>query len=409
MQTNIIIVTHCTLEDNSGIQNCHLAQSLCDLGFDCVIAAHGDLKSPIHQPKFRTAGYDRLDLAFANGRPADIVHAWTPREGVRRACEVLALRNKCPIVVHLEDNEDFVTQSVIGVEAHHRAAASTYAIGDHLVPRHLTHPRRGWDFVATSAGVTGLFDTLREFVPSYLPFFEFWPGFDPAFVWAAGGKEERRLLGIEPSDIAIVYSGNAHPANKSDVLSLYDAVRAARQRGIPYRLVRTGRGQVLDRPVLPEEGIVELGWVQRERLVRLFSAADVFVQPGNIDDFNRYRFPSKVPDMMVTGKPVILPKANIGLHLTNNSQAILLEDTDAAGLLTRLEWLADHRTEGVDIGRRGRHFALQTLNWTAAAKKLSAFYADIISGKASRGPILPGNMLKRRLRYIDDARRSKVS
>ncbi len=53
--------------------------------------------------------------------------------------------------------------------------------------------------------------------------------------------------------------------------------------------------------------------------------ADAFVQPGAPDEFNRYRLPSKLPEFLAMGRPVILPRCNIGNELSDRENAMLLE------------------------------------------------------------------------------------
>ena len=58
--------------------------------------------------------------------------------------------------------------------------------------------------------------------------------------------------------------------------------------------------------------------------------ADAYVQPGAPDDFNRYRLPSKLPEFLAMGRPVILPACNLGNELTDGENALLLREGDGA-------------------------------------------------------------------------------
>ena len=62
---------------------------------------------------------------------------------------------------------------------------------------------------------------------------------------------------------------------------------------------------------------------RRRRLAEIpgyLALADAFVQPGAPDDFNRYRLPSKLPEFLAMGRPVILPHCNIGNDLTDGAE-----------------------------------------------------------------------------------------
>ncbi len=110
--------------------------------------------------------------------------------------------------------------------------------------------------------------------------------------------------------------------------SLYEAVFLFNRRGAPCRLIRTG----WDTPDFPARfapdlltrHVLHLGFVERTRLPDLLRLADMLVQPGADDAFNRYRLPSKLPEFLATGRPVVLPRANVGLRVRDGREALLL-------------------------------------------------------------------------------------
>ena len=69
--------------------------------------------------------------------------------------------------------------------------------------------------------------------------------------------------------------------------------------------------------------------------------ADAYVQPGAPDDFNRYRLPSKLPEFLAMGRPVILPACNLGDELADGEDALLLREGDALEIAARIEQLLD--------------------------------------------------------------------
>src|SRR5207247_212242 len=50
---------------------------------------------------------------FADGRPADMLHAWTPRENVRLFVTAYLTRRPTPWIVYLEDNEGWIAQAAL--------------------------------------------------------------------------------------------------------------------------------------------------------------------------------------------------------------------------------------------------------------------------------------------------------
>lgn len=113
---NLLFVNYGDFTSNSANHLAGFTAALTAAGHDCVVAVPGNLDSlsVVPHPRFRAATYDQLlaePAAFADGRPADIIHAWTPREGVRRF--VLAYRHLAAsrVIVHLEDNEEHLLQA----------------------------------------------------------------------------------------------------------------------------------------------------------------------------------------------------------------------------------------------------------------------------------------------------------
>ncbi len=131
----------------------------------------------------------------------------------------------------------------------------------------------------------------------------------------------REQLGLAPDDFVLVYHGTIHYANQHEMLSLYLAVKLLQRAGRAVRLVRLGsteRGR--RRPALlpgaRPTASIELGAVAWREIPGYLALADAFVQPGAPDDFNRYRLPSKLPEFLAMGRPVVLPHCNIGNDLT---------------------------------------------------------------------------------------------
>ena len=63
----------------------------------------------------------------------------------------------------------------------------------------------------------------------------------------------------------------------------------------------------------------------------------MLVQPGRPDAFNDYRFPSKLPEFLASGRPVMLPRTNIGLHLEDGVEALLLGHGDADEIADKVD------------------------------------------------------------------------
>jgi glycosyltransferase involved in cell wall biosynthesis len=226
--------------------------------------------------------------------------------------------------------------------------------------------------------VTALLDTLLQFKPAGIPGAVFWPGFDEAVLSLPVDTDRiRSKLKVGRDDFVLVYTGNIHPANLEEVRSLYLAVGLLRAAGHPVKLVKTGQNFVDMRWVRKaglRGAVRDLGFVPRERVWDVVATADAFVQPGGPSPFNDFRFPSKLPDFLASGKPVVLPATNIGRYLEDGRDALLLETGDAdeiAAAVTRL--IADPALAAA-LGARGKQFALRELRWSRNVDAIRDLY-----------------------------------
>ena len=343
---NVLLVSHCDFTGNSALHVYAIACELERRGLSPAIAVPANARSvaDLGSPSFPVLSYRDVRkgrLRFADGRGIDLIHAFTPRADVRTFVDELVSIGGYPFVVHLEDNED----AIVGGRT------------DSLGAR---------DFLERASGVTVVIDRLLELKPPSVPGAVVWPGFDESVLSPARPRSEvRAALGLRSDQLALVYTGNVHESNLEEMRSLYAAVGGLRQQGLPVVLVKTGWNFV-HRSSLPPlgDGLHDLGWVARKHVPELLAAADVLVQPGRPDAFNDYRFPSKLPEFLASGRPVVLPRTNIGLHLEDRGEALLLQRGSAAEIREKVTLLAADPELRARIGERGREFALRELRWS---------------------------------------------
>jgi glycosyltransferase involved in cell wall biosynthesis len=390
MSRNVIFVSHCDFHGNSAIHLFSIANVLTSLGHSCVVCVPGRPETvfDLGKPQLQVLDHGEAVLhgvSFSNGRPPDLVHAWTPRELIRKTTISLARRYKIPYLVHLEDNDVVVLLDELpGWSLQDLEKLPTCAL-DLMVSEQRIHPQHSPRFLAGAAGITVLIEPLLEFRPAHVPGMVFFPGYDAAFEKIDARDEALRVeLGVDPGELLIVYTGSVHHSNYQEVRSLILAVALINRRGIRARLVKTGSNLYL-LPELsdPQIGryVIERGFVRRSDLPRLLAAADLLVQPGQSNKFNDYRFPSKLPEFLASGRPVILPRSNIGLLLEDGEEALVLERGDGADIANALQRLAADPELRARVGRRGRAFALGNLNWAKNIGSFPSFYDQCLAGK----------------------------
>jgi glycosyltransferase involved in cell wall biosynthesis len=368
-----------------------IANELFARGYSPAICVPDDPRTidDVGRPPFPVLGFAEAEqgaIPFPDGRGPDLVHAFTPREHVRKITMAAVSRYGCPYVVHLEDNEEAILADAIGSEAYERIGALPLAESDAIVGPRRAHPVRAAGFLEGAAGVTAVIDTLLELKPASVPGAVFWPGFDKAVLALPENTPSlRKEFRIAADDFVLVYTGNIHDSNLDEVRSLYLAVGALRDAGHPVTLLKTGWNQV-DMKWVKKAGlrkaVRDLGFVRRERVWRVLAAADALVQPGRSGAFNDYRFPSKLPDFLASGRPVILPASNIGRYLRHDVDALLLERGDADEIVDAVQRLIADPKLGERLGANGRDFALEKLRWSENVEPIVTLY-DGVAGSVS--------------------------
>jgi hypothetical protein len=334
-------------------------------------------------PQFSCFTYDEAlsaPHALADNTGLTVIHAWTPREHVRRFSDQLRGQLRCPLLVHLEDNEDVVTAANLGMELEHYVAQPPQVI-EPLLPDHLSHPRRFRALLSSASGVTMLIDRLSEFVPDGKPQHVFWPAYnDLTFREMPLLLEERRQHGIQDDEIVLSYTGHVTNANRAEVASIYLAVAMLRRLGHPARLLRTGLDCVPVFPTVSDEmrdAVISLGVLDHAELPKVLGMANFLVQPGRANAFNDYRFPSKLPEFFSIGRPVLLPETNLGRFVRDGVDAVLLREGHAMEIVDRLLELIHDPEKQKALGRAALEFCHQHFNWGKAATGLIAFYESV--------------------------------
>ena len=383
---NVLFVLHGDFTSNSALQVCALANELVAAGHDCTIAVPRDSATSTYQQKPRFKALLHAEAierggGFSNRQGPDIIHAWTTRECVRLASTKIQLRHGGRLVVQLEDNE----QEILA-QALHRPWSELRTLPaselNRLVPPEYSHPIHGGAFIDSANGVTLIIDSLRQFVPGGKPCATVWPAADSRYFYPRPIPTEfRTALQLDPATTVLFYHGNTHAANAGEMRELYTAILELNRTGHPTRLIRAGTDQVdflgpLAREIQP--WILSLGSIHTHRhLPPLMALADIFVQPGAPDPFNNYRFPSKLPEFFSIGRPVVLPRTNLGTQLRHGIDAYVLDRADAPGIASAIVALRQDRALYDRLSQGALAYAESHFNWRRSAETLAKFYSTL--------------------------------
>lgn len=387
-RVNVLFVLHCDFSCASALHVLALARELTQSGYACIVAVPERLDTLADHEDPGCSGIlhaDAMDgVVFPDGRGPDLLHAWTTRECVRVVTERLQqIHGDAKLLVHLEDNEEQILATALRRSASELLLLSEGEL-DRLVSPDMSHPRRGPRFLGKADGVTLVIDTLAAFVPAGIPVQVITPAADRRYFYPRPDlRDFRRLLDPAGDATILFYPGNVHPANAAEMGELYAAILELNRTGSPTRLIRTGCNQVDFLGPLADEVapfVTEMGRVRRHRHVApLMALADMFVQPGVDNAFNACRLPSKLPEFFALGRPVILPRTNLGRVARHGLDAFVLAQADSTSIAGAVKKLrADHALSAA-LAHGAAAFAEKHFNWERSAGLLAEFYASILA------------------------------
>ncbi len=380
---NILFVNYGDCTSNSLNHIGAFANELCRLGHACVVAVpeKPETITVLDQPLFPVRLFAQLleeQPHFPNRQPADVVHAWTPRENVRDfVLHYLARHPAARLFIHLEDNEDHLTAAFARSPLNELNQLSDTELAAKLAPN-LSHPVRSRHFLRLAHGITVITERLTEFVPAGTAHHLLLPGLrETAPLSAEAIAAERTALQSHDAEKLIVYTGSVTFANLADIRALTLAVRQLNDAGRPTRLVRTGITPAEYDESLRDIGgpfVTALGFVPKARLPRLLAAADALVQPGAADEFNAYRLPSKIPEYLWAGRPLAIPATNIATQLRDGQDALLLSDASPDSIVAACTRIFDDADLATTLGQNAATFARQHFAVEQNTAGLLAFY-----------------------------------
>lgn len=387
---NIMFVLYHDFSTSSAIHVHNFANLLEQEGHRCAVAVPENKESIqvyitddiFYRPCTFEETLDGTNSWFADNE-LDIIHAWTPREIVRKHC--VRLQDRYPgskLVIHLEDNEEMIVETFTRVPYQYLKRLSEKRLR-YILPDLLSSPYCYPLFLEEADAITVITDALFEFVPENKTSYRLWPVIDlNRFSPKVGGKKVLEQLNLSVDDFVLCYVGSVHGVNAAEVRSLYLAVYLANRIGIPARLIRAGRDVVDflgDCTSELQQYVVNLGYVEMKDVPGLMASADLLVQPGRDDRFNKYRLPSKIPEFLAVGKPVAVPRANIGLILQDGEDSLIMKKGDAGSIVEAISKIYYDNKLGKRIADRGRTFAEKNFSQEEILDQLIAFYHDVMA------------------------------
>lgn len=391
-----VFINYWDFSSPSGMHIFHLSNALTDIGHECTVyccTGQPDTVARYGKPRFRCTGEAEISIAalaaeLRAGKGDYLVHSWTPREIPRRATLELAALLDAPHLVHMEDNEEAIFTNN---SENKGDDPSLWEAGGCLSG--FSHPVRYREFLNSAQGFTCIAESLLDFKPDHVPGMFFWPACEKEVfsLPRLSTPEAKARWGIAPDAVTVFYPGNVHASNMRDVHELYVAVGMLHRAGTPMRLITYGNysaevAKAVFGELETEECLVDLTErVTPAMIPDIMQAADLLVQPGHYNTFNKYRFPCKIPLFLASARPTILPEFFLKGRLTHGKNCLLHKENKPDELSSLMLYLVRYPARATAIGMAGRAFAAENFSWEKSAASLSAFYHDILESWKKTG------------------------
>lgn len=369
------------------------ANELSKRGHNCTVA----VKSTEANIQFSSTNtlysvYSHLEItngieAFPNAKPANIIHAWTPRENVRVTTQHYQSRfPAAALIIHLEDNEDAIIES-----AYQRPIEQLrFPNSNDPEPQwneRLSHPVKYKQFLASADSITLLAPTLANLLPVDKESLLITPILDlHRFTNTKPSGEIKSIFSIPENKKLLVFTGGITSNNREDIRQLYLAVKLLQQNDIPVLIIKTGPSCTAFEKsfAFPLENIcLDLGYIDESHIPELLSIADVLVQPGINNAFNRDRFPCKIPEFFASASPTIIP--NLYDPKPNEPEycCLLLQSSSPEEIASQIKRILTNPELAQKLGENAKVYAQKKYSSNDNTNQLEDFYQKTLDRDSS--------------------------
>jgi len=407
--------------DGPGVVHAHyFANCLVDLGHEVFFLLNGSATTAArlaHPPAYRIR-----ETAFSDGFLAEdicaeiedfaphVVHLWTPRHLPALAGIGAWMASDARLVIHYEDDEEFVLSKIasnsmfsdddLGLYRFLSRSDCDPARLEHFSQtlnlgylRHTMLEPRVWNWIhpVLTPVVEKLADGYTSISPPYgryltkrwgKPVRTLYPGVN--FEHFAAMEKPRELvesLGLTGRTV-LLYSGSI--AGFHDFTSILRALPEVKSEHPDVALVQIGYNHIagetgeIIRDLDIADNVLFLGPVPHHSMPRYLALADVFVGCVRIDEFNKHRLPSKLPEYMAMARPILIMDQGVGDELEEGLEVVKVQDESPGELGRGLKLLLEKRAEWPAMGQRLLEKAKVIFDWEGNARHLLAFYEELL-------------------------------
>jgi glycosyltransferase involved in cell wall biosynthesis len=338
--------------------------------------------------RFRAGRITARTLSDAAAFAPDLVHVYEPRHAPATAALAIARRTRAPLFVRVADDDRYIAEHAGRPTRSWRTAKRALALAGYVSPTAwpFSHPKSHARLVREAVAFDAITPSLARETAKRIgrPCRAILPAAPPPPSPASDGVRASAKL---PDDARLLlYAGSVFRPQFADFQLLLRAFALVAAERPDVHLVHTGRlagryqRDQLDELVGPGAARLHLlGYLPTEQdVLRLMASADVLVQPGAPTDFNRFRFPAKLHDYLVSGRPVVSFAAGVDEILTDGEHALLTRTGEPAELAAAITRVLDDVGLAEHLGKHGRAWALEAFSPARAARELVDHYLGFL-------------------------------
>jgi len=130
--------------------------------------------------------------------------------------------------------------------------------------------------------------------------------------------------------------------------------------------------------------IIVTGMISEADLNLYLMNATTLVLPRPISIIAEFNFPTKLPEYLVTGCPVLATRVgDIPHYLKDGDNAYLAEPDDIGGFAAKLDYILGHPVESREVGQRGKKLAEEHFSGRVQARRLISFFNMLMGERLS--------------------------
>ncbi len=424
----ILIVSYMDLSGPGTIQAYNYANMLAKLGCQVMFLFPGDINTVKYMdtpPAFEidqvVITQARLSKSLTNkirNFYPKIIHVWTPR--TIPALVALQTLEVCDskLIIHHEDHEDYLYQQQ-GVDVF---ADKRYFLDSLVNPERYPwkHPVISYVAERLADGFTcickPLYERLKEQwnKPTHL----LYPIIDFSKYSLESNHKLFKNLGLSDK-MVLLYTGSVAGFHDFDLVLQGFAKAAQRCPGL--HLLHIGKIHIeqsidqLIKYLKIKDRVTLLGKLPNRLIPHFLASADILVQGGRDNPFNRYRLPAKLPEYMAAGKPIITFATGFGEELADKKDVLKTYTDDPSELAECIVQLVNDKKLGEQLGENAKKKAEVLFDPMKNTKSILDFYQHILKTEAADGAMkpvplsdyLPLDIIEERLRFNNDVQRSR--